>query len=152
MTATILPEHTNVNAALRFLADLTERCVATFVETFVPAFLLALFTPGSTLQLDTIEKAAAAGALAGLAAVGALIKGLIAQWRGNHASASLLPATVDPTPTEVLEPTDALPTGPPVIDAATARQLVRDEVDQALADRDATAKAKASTSPRRPKR
>jgi hypothetical protein len=146
MTATILPEHTNVNAALRFLADLTERCVATFVETF------ALFTPGSTLQLDTIEKAAAAGALAGLAAVGALIKGLIAQWRGNHASASLLPATVDPTPTEVLEPTDALPTGPPVIDAATARQLVRDEVDQALADRDATAKAKASTSPRRPKR
>ncbi|MGW1433377.1 holin [Streptomyces sp. NPDC002431] len=63
-----------------YARDLVERVVATFLQTFVGALVL-------TQPFDLAMWQAAA--VAGVAAVGALLKGLVARWRDVTNSASL---------------------------------------------------------------
>jgi hypothetical protein len=76
----------NVNARATavklYLIDLGERCLWTFLEAFGAALILA-----GTLDLDVVKTAA----LAGVAAVIALVKGLGAKLVGDRNSASTAP-------------------------------------------------------------
>lgn len=82
-------------AARRFVRDLTERALATFVQTFVAVWGLPLLgnaaAPDKTWQyvtdLSILQKAAVAAAGVALA----LVKGLVAKRFGNDDSASLAP-------------------------------------------------------------
>jgi hypothetical protein len=78
------------DAAVHWLADTAERVARTFVQAFLAVFVPAIFVPGSTVHLDTLEKAAAAGAAAGLAAVIAFGMALVARWTGSSSDASFI--------------------------------------------------------------
>lgn len=67
----------------KYVKDLAERVAATFGAAFVAALLAA--GPANLMHLSTVK----AAALAGLAAVLSLGKGLAARLRGNSESASL---------------------------------------------------------------
>lgn len=76
----------------RYVQDLIERVVATFLQAAIAGALtvLAADTDGM-LDLDTARAAALVAALAGLTALLSLIKGLLARYVGDPDSASLLP-------------------------------------------------------------
>ena len=67
----------------QYVKDLAERVVVTWLEAFVAALTLSAAVSG--LNIETLE----AAALAGIAAVVALVKGLVAKPVGNTESASL---------------------------------------------------------------
>jgi hypothetical protein len=69
--------------AKSFILDLAERTVATYLQAFI-----GLLLAGQVTGLSTIEAAAIAAIPAGLA----VIKGALARFVGDPASASLLPA------------------------------------------------------------
>jgi hypothetical protein len=66
----------------RFLRDAAERVGATFVEAAAGAVILA-----GTLNLDVAKAAGLTGTMAALT----LVKTLLAQYVGDHATASVLP-------------------------------------------------------------
>lgn len=66
-----------------YVKDLAERVVVTFLEAFVAALVLSVAVSG--LNIENVE----AAGLAAIAAVIALVKGLIAKPVGNTATASL---------------------------------------------------------------
>jgi phosphatidylserine synthase len=63
-----------------YLKDLRERVLMTFVQGFLGSLVVTEFS-------DKSMWLAAAGG--GVAAVAALLKGVVAKWRGNSESASL---------------------------------------------------------------
>ncbi|HEX8093974.1 hypothetical protein [Jatrophihabitans sp.] len=83
-----------MNPAVRkYVKDLTERVLWTFLEAFFGAAALAYAAAGVDLDpavtgWSAWEKILIAGTTAGLAAVGALVKGLIASRLGDTGTAS----------------------------------------------------------------
>lgn len=77
-----------VAGAVRYLRDLAERVIATFLAAF-----LGTLVAGGWFDVQHIRDLSAvqAAALAGVAAVLSLVKGLVAQWVSNRDSASLAP-------------------------------------------------------------
>lgn len=73
----------------RFLADIAERTIATYLEAF-----LGLLLAGSVTDLSTARAAAVAAIPAGLA----IAKGAIARFLGSSGTASTLPAPKKPAP------------------------------------------------------
>jgi hypothetical protein len=73
----------------KLFLDLLERAVWTFLQAGLGVFVLA---DSFDANLDNAEKAA----MAGLAAVLALVKGVVASRVGDTGTAATLPATVDP--------------------------------------------------------
>jgi len=81
MTAFPLPStQTVIKTATTYGRDLAERVLATFLQTFVGGLVLT--------QPFNIGMWQAAG-VAGVAAAGSLVKGLVARWRDVTNSASL---------------------------------------------------------------
>jgi hypothetical protein len=84
----------NLNA--RYVRDLIERVVFTFLETFGAQLVASgFFTIEGVTDLAILEKAA----IAGIASVLAVLKGLVARSVGSPNTAALLPAgaeTPDP--------------------------------------------------------
>lgn len=79
--------------AKRYALDLFERVVKTFLQAFIGQVILSgLDVYRALTDLSVLEKAGTAG----MAAVVALLFGLVARWVGAPDSASLLPAEVDP--------------------------------------------------------
>lgn len=88
---TLLP--TKRERFIRYMTDLGERVLKTFLQAFIAQVVasgLGIF--GAVTDLAVVQKAG----LAGLAAVAALIFGLVARWVGAPDSASFLPADQDP--------------------------------------------------------
>ncbi|MFF8458513.1 hypothetical protein ACF06T_28740 [Streptomyces albidoflavus] len=76
-----LPDaQTVVKDSAAYARDLFERVVATYLQAFVGA--LVFTAPFDLAMWQT-------AAMAGVASVGALVKGLVARWRGATNSASL---------------------------------------------------------------
>jgi hypothetical protein len=73
----------------KLFLDLVERAVWTFLQAGLGVFVLA---DSFDANLDNAEKAA----MAGLAAVIALVKGVVASRVGDTGTAATLPATADP--------------------------------------------------------
>ncbi|MFB7212690.1 hypothetical protein [Streptomyces sp. NPDC056255] len=71
---------TVIKGARTYARDLAERVIATFLQAFVGALVLT-----QPLDLHMWQSAA----VAGVAAAGALLKGLVARWRDVTHSASL---------------------------------------------------------------
>ncbi len=71
-----------------FVKDLFERVIMTFLQAFLGALIA-----GGVFDVTGVREVSAyeAAALAGVAAVLALIKGLVAKWVSNRQSASLAP-------------------------------------------------------------
>lgn len=67
----------------KFLIDIVERVVTTFLAAFLPALVAA--GPADLISLSAWQSAA----LAGVAAAVSLLKGLVASGVGNRSSASL---------------------------------------------------------------
>lgn len=77
-----------------FTADLLERAVKTFVQTFLTVFLGALVVPSSVFSVGG-WKAAALGALGGAVSAGfSAAMSLLSKPVGNKGTASIVP---DPT-------------------------------------------------------
>ena len=77
-------------ATLRLLWDIAERAGATFVQEFLSFFIAALAI-GQAADLSLLNRAA----LAGIAAVLAMLKGWVASKMGSKQTASLLPARLE---------------------------------------------------------
>jgi hypothetical protein len=73
----------------KLFLDLLERAAWTFAQAFLALFL---FTGELDTDIDTAKKAA----VAGIAAVIALAKGVVASRVGDHGTAATLPASTDP--------------------------------------------------------
>lgn len=75
-------------AAARYLRDLAERIIATFLAAFLGTLVAGgWFDVAHIRDLSAVQ----AAALSGVAAVLSLVKGLVAQWVSNRNSASLAP-------------------------------------------------------------
>jgi hypothetical protein len=84
--ATPTPSVPSVNTATLWLKDLAERVVTTFVEAVVAAYLASGLSINQLVKVGSLEKLG----FAGIVAVMALVKGVIAGKIGNKSSASLL--------------------------------------------------------------
>lgn len=77
----------------KFARDLTERVAATFVGAFLALYLPYILTDGSTVENLADMSVLSKAAVAGVAAVLSLVKGLVAKrLAGSPDSASLDPA------------------------------------------------------------
>lgn len=90
MTTTAVAHRRTVT---RFAADLAERLGATFAEAFLGVIAVA-FTSGK-VDLASPDALVTAAAAAGIAAVVALVKGMIAARVGRQGTAALLPLDLD---------------------------------------------------------
>lgn len=72
----------------KFIKDLSERVIATYVETFA-GLLIAAWTPA--INLGTARAAAVAAIPAALS----VVKGIFAKFRGNEEDASLVDPEAD---------------------------------------------------------
>ena len=84
----------------RFALDLFERMIRTFLQAFLGALLAA---PAFNLDIPAVK----AAALAGMAAVAAVVMGLLSQPIGTSTSASVIP---EPGPGDY-PPGEAQPAG-----------------------------------------
>lgn len=73
-----------------FTADLLERAVKTFVQTFVAVFLAALVVPASVVNWSDWKATGIAAATAGLTAALSALTSIISKPVGNTDSASLV--------------------------------------------------------------
>lgn len=77
-----------LSGAARYVRDLAERIAATFLAAFLGTLIAGgWFDVAHIRDLSAVQ----AAALAGVAAVLTLVKGLLAQWVSNRDSASLAP-------------------------------------------------------------
>lgn len=84
----INPPAGRVAGATRYIRDLIERVVMSFLTAFLGTLVAGgWFDVAHVRDLSAVQ----AAALAGIAAVLSLIKGIIAQWVSNRNSASLAP-------------------------------------------------------------
>src|SRR5690348_11617931 len=80
----------------RYWIDLTERVVWTFIEAFLAVVIASgVFTGHYDLHRTSLLSLASKAAIAGLAAVVALVKGLIAKFIGARNTAATLPPYED---------------------------------------------------------
>lgn len=83
MTTNLPPVHVLGTTAAIYARDLAERVVSTFLQAFIGAIV---FTSPFDLHMWQ------AAAVAGVAAAGSLVKGLVARVRGDKNSASFVKA------------------------------------------------------------